>query len=239
MAPGLHFAGSDDRAPIGLARRGPRGARAFQTDFPSTTGFMRDRAEEKSRTGGAERPDASTPDREAAAAGSEPGAEPPEAAEGAAAEAGRAEELMAELDALRDRYLRTVAEFENFRRRTERERAEGGVRAQAQVVGKLLDALDDLERVADFTAETTTVEALLEGVQMVERKLLRSLEGAGLERIEARGQAFDPTRHEALMTGEAGSAEEDETVGAVLQPGYLFQGILLRPARVQVMKFGE
>jgi molecular chaperone GrpE len=157
---------------------------------------------------------------------------------GGSAEA-RLQELTAELDALRDRYLRTAAEYENFRRRTDRERAEGGVRAQAQVVEKLLDPLDDLQRVAHFAADTTTVEALLEGVQMVERKLVRMLEAAGLEVIDARGQPFDPALHEALMTAPAQSREEDETVGEVLQKGYQFKGILLRPARVQVKKYGE
>src|SRR5690606_9504091 len=105
----------------------------------------------------------------------------------------------AELEDLRDRYLRLAAEYDNFRKRTERERGEASSRAQGQLVQRLLEAIDDLERVADFTAESTTVDALLEGVQMVERKLLKALESAGLERVDSRGSRFDPTEHEALM----------------------------------------
>src|SRR5690606_36751779 len=82
----------------------------------------------------------------------------------------------------------------------------------------------------------TTVEALLEGVQMVERKLLRALESAGLELVEARGERFDPEVHEALMTAATEHEHEDDTVGEVFQKGYRFQGQLLRPARVQVRK---
>lgn len=143
-----------------------------------------------------------------------------------------------ELEELRDRHLRLVAEFDNYRKRTERERGEAWVKAQGQLVEKLLEAVDDLERVADYTEETTTVTALLEGVQMVERKLLRALETAGLERLDSHGATFNPLEHEALMTSATEHPHEDETVGEVFQKGYRFQGHLLRPARVQVRKHG-
>jgi molecular chaperone GrpE len=167
------------------------------------------------------------------------------AAPGAAPESGEApgEEqpaeagaLRRELDELRDRHLRLVAEFDNYRKRTERERTESWVKAQGQLVERLLEAVDDLERVADYTEESTTVTALLEGVQMVERKLLRALETAGLERLESHGAPFNPQEHEALMTSTTEHPHEDETVGEVFQKGYRFQGHLLRPARVQVRK---
>lgn len=148
----------------------------------------------------------------------------------------RVAQVESELAELRDRHLRLAAEFDNYRKRTDRERAEQSARAQGKLILGLLDALDDLERVADFTAENTTVEALLEGVQMVERKLLRALEVAGLEKIEARGGVFDPELHEALMTAPTDQPEEDDTIGEVFQNGYRFQGQLLRPARVQVRK---
>jgi molecular chaperone GrpE len=142
-----------------------------------------------------------------------------------------------DLESMRDRYLRLAAEYDNFRKRTERERMESWTRAQAQLVERLLDGLDDLQRVAHFNEESTSVAALLEGVQMVERKLLRVLEGAGLEQVEARGQPFDPAVHEAIMTAPAGSRAEDDTVGEVFQQGYRFKGEMLRPARVQVRKY--
>jgi molecular chaperone GrpE len=143
-----------------------------------------------------------------------------------------------ELDALRDRYLRLAAEYDNFRKRTDRERVDARDRAQAQLVEKLLEPLDDLQRVAHFKAESTTVESLLEGVQLVERKLTRALESAGLESLDAQGQRFDPAFHEALMMSPTENPEEDETVGEVFQNGYRFRGTLLRPARVQVRQHG-
>lgn len=142
-----------------------------------------------------------------------------------------------ELQAMRDRYLRLAAEYDNFRKRTDRERTESWTRAQAQIVQLLLDPLDDLRRVADFSAEGTPVQSLLDGVQMVERKLSRALEAAGLEVVDASGHPFDPAVHEALMTAPADRAEDDESVGEVFQQGYRFKGELLRPARVQVRKF--
>lgn len=158
--------------------------------------------------------------------------------ERAAGEAGPAEPAGGDVEqqALQDRYLRLAAEYDNYRKRTERERGEAWVRAQAELVKKILEPLDDLQRVADFTVDNTTVEALIEGVQMVERKLLRALESSGLEVIDATGQPFDPSLHEALMTAPTTEPEEDDSVGAVFQNGYGFKGVLLRPARVQVRK---
>src|SRR5690606_31339415 len=197
------------------------------------------RDEERSRQGGDE-PDGgiaegeSTPQPgEGQAAPGDPSGEADLAADREARPAGTGG---SEADELRDRYLRLAAEFDNYRKRTERERSDHSVRAQGKLVQTLLDAVDDLERVADFTPETTTVAALLEGVQMVERKLLRALEAAGLEPVAAHGAAFDPAHHEALMTASTEVPHEDETVGEVFQKGYRFQGHLLRPARVQVRK---
>lgn len=167
----------------------------------------------------------------------EPAEEQPTAA--AEPEQGSAETAPsgADADALRDRYLRLAAEFDNYRKRTERERAESWVRAQARLVERLLDPLDDLQRVAHYSAESTTVDALLEGVQMVERKLLRALESEGLAPLDAEGKPFDPTVHEAITTVETDRREEDDVVADVFQKGYQFKEVLLRPARVRVKKF--
>jgi molecular chaperone GrpE len=78
---------------------------------------------------------------------------------------------------------------------------------------------------------------VIEGVRLVERKLLRALEEAGLEPVEAAGTPFDPEVHEALMTVPAEEPEEDDMVADVFQEGYRFKGVLLRPARVRVKKF--
>ena len=142
--------------------------------------------------------------------------------------------LEAELEGMKDRHLRVVAEYDNFRKRTSRERTETWKRAQADVVSQLLDALDDLGRVADLDAKTTSAGDVIRGVELVERKLLRELESAGLERVGELGESFDPHIHEAVGSLPAESPEHDHTVGSVLQTGYRFGGTLLRPARVQV-----
>jgi molecular chaperone GrpE len=143
-----------------------------------------------------------------------------------------------ELQALRERHLRLAAEFDNYRKRVEREKSEAWVRAQAQLAERLLEPLDDLQRIADFDPSTTPATALHEGAEMVEKKFLRALEAAGLETIDAAGKPFDPTQHEALTTQPAESAEEDDTVGQVFRKGYRFKGVLLRPAGVVVKKHG-
>ena len=148
-----------------------------------------------------------------------------------------AERAQRELAALNDRHLRLAAEFDNYRKRTERERSETWSRSQAELASALLDALDDLQRVAHVDEEATSVGAVLEGVQLVERKLQRALAAAGLEEVEAEGKRFDPASMEALMTVDAERAEDDDVVAGVLQKGYRFRGHLLRPARVQVRKY--
>ncbi len=145
------------------------------------------------------------------------------------------ERLQSQLDELQDRHLRIAAEYENFRKRTARERAEMWQRAQAEVVSNILDALDDFERVLQLDSASASAEDVIKGVELVERKLLRELESAGLERVGRVGEAFDPNHHEAVGSLPAQAEEEDHTVGAILQSGYKFGGVLIRPARVQVL----
>jgi molecular chaperone GrpE len=167
----------------------------------------------------------------------------PEAAEPAAddieetAPPAPAESLESELSALRERHLRLAAEYDNFRKRTERERAENRLRAQADIVGALLEPLDDLQRIADFDPATNSAQSLHEGAEMVEKKFLRVMESAGLEFIDAQDQRFDPALHEALTMVPAEGEAQDETVAQVFRKGYRFKGILLRPAQVVVRKF--
>lgn len=146
------------------------------------------------------------------------------------------EGLQAELEALNDRHLRLAAEFDNYRKRAKREREEIRLRGEADLVAKLLDPLDDLLRVAAFEQEGT-VESLLEGVRLVEKKLRRVLEGEGLEPIQAEGEFFNPETMEAIMTAPAEHPEEDDVVDQVFQRGYRFHGSLVRPARVRVKKY--
>lgn len=160
--------------------------------------------------------------------------EAPEAATEEATAEAEADPAVAELEALRDRHLRLAAEYDNFRRRTARERDQMWHRAQAEVVSQILDAIDDLGRVSDLDPETTAARDIIEGVEMVERKLVRELESAGLERIGTVGEPFDPNHHEAVGMLPADTDADDQTVGMVLQLGYKFGGALIRPARVQV-----
>jgi molecular chaperone GrpE len=139
--------------------------------------------------------------------------------------------------AMRERLLRLAAEYDNFRKRTEREKSENRLRSQAEIVSALLEPLDDLQRIADFDPATNSAQSLHEGAEMVEKKFLRVMEGAGLEFIEALDQRFDPALHEALTTVPAESEEQDDTVAQVYRKGYRFKGILLRPAQVVVRKF--
>lgn len=147
--------------------------------------------------------------------------------------------LSEEVEQLKDRHLRLAAEFDNFKKRTQRERAESWSRAQAEIVASVLDSLDDLGRVAHFDADQTPARDVLAGVELVERKLLRALAGAGLERVGAEGEPFDPHTHEAVSTLPAATADQDHRVASVLQPGYRFGGALLRPARVSVYVWQE
>lgn len=147
------------------------------------------------------------------------------------------EALQREFSTLSDRHLRLAAEFDNYRKRVERERADAWSRAQAELAGRLLDALDDLERVAQH-GESATRESLLEGVQLVERKLRQTLTAAGLELVDAENARFDPNTMEAVAMVSAESHADDDLVSDVFQRGYTFRGTLLRPARVRVRKHG-
>ena len=145
------------------------------------------------------------------------------------------DQLQTELNAARERHLRLAAEFDNYRKRVARDQTESVARAQSNLVGKLVEVLDDLERVAHHS-ENATADVLLQGVQLVERKLRTSLEASGLERIAAEDAVFDPAIMEALTTVPTENEAEDDHVANVFQPGYRYQGVLLRPARVVVKK---
>lgn len=147
------------------------------------------------------------------------------------------DELRRDFSTLSDRHIRLAAEFDNYRKRVERERADTWTRAQGDLAARLLDALDDLERFADHGAASTQ-DALLQGVQLVERKLRQALRAAGLEDVDADGAMFDPNSMEAVAMVPAESHEEDDLVSDVFQRGYRFKGSLIRPARVRVKKHG-
>jgi molecular chaperone GrpE len=150
------------------------------------------------------------------------------------APSGEVERRLAEAQ---DRFLRQAAEYDNFRKRTAKERIELTSRAQADLVRQLLDPLDDLSRFAHLDPTTVDPTTLAQGVEMVEKKMLKALATAGLELVDPTNQTFDPKVHEAVATEPALSAEDDHVVSRVYQVGYLFNGQLLRPARVVVKQW--
>jgi molecular chaperone GrpE len=147
--------------------------------------------------------------------------------------------LERELADQKDKLLRIAADFDNYRKRTAKEKAETWGRAQADLLQRVLEVIDDLGRVAHLDPAQTSAQALHEGMGLVERKLLKTLEGVGLERVDPSGQVFDPNAHEAVMTAPAPSAELDGSVSMVFQAGYRVNGMLLRPARVAVYAWTE
>ncbi|HET6702825.1 MAG TPA: nucleotide exchange factor GrpE [Gemmatimonadaceae bacterium] len=167
--------------------------------------------------------------------GSESGGDD-EDSDGSVRVAGESDRAVAEL---RDKYLRLAAEFDNYRKRTARERAESGARAQGELLKHIVDSLDDLGRVTAVDPASTDAKSVVQGVDLVAKKLLKSLAAAGLEMIDPVNQTFDPSVHEAVATEPALSPEDDHVVSQVFQPGYRFGGQLLRPARVVVRQWSR
>ncbi len=161
-----------------------------------------------------------------AAAESQPGAEAPAA--------GAGDDLQRQLTEQQDRYLRLAAEYDNYRKRSIKERQEAGTRSQADLVRQVLDALDDLARFAHVDPASTDTTTIVQGVEMVEKKLIKALAGAGLQVVDPTDQPFDPALHEAVGTEPAESRDRDGQVARTYQLGYVFGGQLLRPARVVV-----
>ena len=160
-----------------------------------------------------------------------------ESPSGGRASTSASDDMQRALDEQRDKYLRLAAEYDNFRKRTQKERLESGARAQGDLVKQLIDSLDDLARFSSIDPASTDAQAVVTGVDLVEKKLRKALAAAGLEIIDALDQPFDPTIHEAVSTEPALSSEDDHMVARVYQPGYRFSGQLLRPARVVVKQW--
>jgi molecular chaperone GrpE len=151
---------------------------------------------------------------------------------------GRTPNVERELEEMRDRHLRLAAEFDNYKKRVARERVELSDRAQATFISRLLDVLDDLDRLV-ASDPGISAEALRSGLALVDRKLRKELESAGVERIDPVGQPFDPAEQEAVSIIPPPDPSQDHTVSATFQTGYRFKGSLVRPARVQVYSEGQ
>ena len=140
------------------------------------------------------------------------------------------DQLRAEVEDLRDRSARTLADFDNFRKRAEKERDEDRRFAAAEVFRQLLPVIDNLERA--LSAEGSEQD-LKTGVNLILRQIKDLLSSSGVERVPATGELFDPQFHEAVSRHEDPAVSEP-TVSQELQSGYTMYGRLLRPSVVKV-----
>ena len=162
----------------------------------------------------------------------------PEEEAGGDAEAEKAEETKKEkkdkkteqIEELTDRLQRTMAEFDNYRKRTEKEKASMYVIGAKEVVEKILPVVDNFERGLVSAQEG---DAFAEGMQMVYKQLMAALSEMGVQPIEAVGQAFDPNLHNAVMHVEDPEAGEN-TIVEELQKGYLYKDFVVRHSMVKV-----
>ncbi len=134
-----------------------------------------------------------------------------------------------ELAALTDQYQRMLAEYANYKRRTEQEKAQIGAYTKADVLSALLTSVDNMEKAIAAPAG----EDYKTGVDLVLRQFMEALEKLGLEAVGVEGEPFDPNVHNAVMREDADGIDE-ETVTAVFQKGYKLGDKVLRPAMVKV-----
>lgn len=141
----------------------------------------------------------------------------------------------AEIEGLTDRLKRTLAEFENFRKRSEREKAQMFDLGAKSVLEKLLPVIDNFERSVAQAPESEDpgIKSYTEGMEMIYRQLLKNMKEAGVEPIDAKGKPFDPTYHNAVMHEENEELGEN-VVAEELQKGYLYKDSVLRHSMVKV-----
>lgn len=161
-------------------------------------------------------------------------------ADPAAAAPSEAEALRAEVAALRDRHLRLQAEFDNYRKRQQRDREDAHRQAKERLLRELPDVLDNLERAQRHAgAPDAAPESLAQGVELVSRQLREILARFGAEPMTTLGAPFDPHRHEAMARVPTAGDPPDGTVVEELRRGWLLDGRVLRPALVAVAKLPE
>ncbi|MBM7716320.1 molecular chaperone GrpE [Bacillus thermophilus] len=150
-------------------------------------------------------------------------------------QAKKIEELEAKLQEYENRYLRLLADFDNFRRRVKLDKeADKKYRAQ-HLITNLLPALDNFERAMQIEPDNEQTRALLDGVNMVYKSIIEALKSEGAEQIEAVGKEFDPNLHQAVMQTEDDEAGENIVVEE-FQKGYMLKDRVIRPAMVKVSK---
>lgn len=168
---------------------------------------------------------------QAASAG--PESEPDRLAEHIAALQAELEQLKADAAEAHDRYLRAIADFDNFRKRQREEVARQVNLAREELLLKILPIIDNFERAVQAAEAQHSYESLVEGVNLTLRQMREMLEREGVKPIEAVGSEFDPELHEAMMRVETDEVPEN-TVVDELEKGYTIDGRVLRPSRVRV-----
>ena len=141
----------------------------------------------------------------------------------------------AEAEAYQDKYLRAHAEFENAKKRLEKEKIDFVKYANEGFLYEFLPIVDNLEIAEKHIKEAKDFKAVREGVDMIQVQIQEFLKNAGIERMKTVGEKFDPHLHEAVETEES-KDKEDGLIVAELKPGYKFNGKLLRPASVKIVK---
>jgi molecular chaperone GrpE len=147
----------------------------------------------------------------------------------------RIDHLTSENQKLRDQFLRLAAEFDNYRKRSERDAGQLIVNANTDLVSKLLSSLDDLDRIINVGETSVDGTALLEGVRLLHKNLFKVLQDEGLRSMDAVDQEFDPEFHDALLHIEY-DGKEPNLVVEEHKKGYLFKDRVLRHAQVIVSK---
>ena len=145
------------------------------------------------------------------------------------------EKLAADLAELNQRFLRTAADFENYKRRTAQEKDDLLKYSNAKLMAELLPVLDNFQLALKSPAESVEAQNVVKGVEMIYRQMLQTLEAAGMAKIEAVGQPFDPNLHEAIMQVDDDTVPED-TVVEELRAGYMLKERVIRPSMVKVSK---
>jgi len=162
--------------------------------------------------------------------GTEPAADTVPAAAGADAALA---DLRRELHDKQDRLLRALAEMDNMRRRGQREREDYVRYANESLLRDLVPVLDNFDRALAAARATGEAPKVVDGVELIQRELIRVLERHGVSRYSALGQPFDPTRHEATASVVSADQPANTVVGEIA-PGYLLNGRVVRPAQVAV-----
>ena len=162
--------------------------------------------------------------------------EPSAEAQAVAADTAKADvemaKLTADLEELRQTLLRRQADFDNYRKRIEKERFEDSKRATARVIEGLIPVIDGFEHALAAHREAE-YDNYRKGFELIYKQLLDSVTKLGVERIDPVGKSFDPHLHQAVDRAET-MDHEDGTILHVFQPGYVFHGRVLRPAMVRV-----